>query len=294
VTVLRRGKVVGVVETASTTVEELARMMVGHEIAAVKRQVGRPPGESILSIQDLHVLDDRGLEAVRGVSFEVKQGEIVGIAGVSGNGQRELAEAISGIRPVLGGQVLMGGRPINGLTVRDRRELGLAIIPEDRVTEGLSEQSPIFENMTSTRYHRPPFSNRGVLQLSEMYRFSEDLLQRFDIRARGVKEPVGTLSGGNQQRVVVARELATRPRLLLAAHPTRGLDIGASGFVHEVMLRFSQEGLGVLLISADLDEVLNLSDRILVFYRGRIAGELVASEATEERLGLLMAGHTAA
>ena len=292
VTVLRRGKVVGVVKASETSVVELARMMVGHEVAAVARKAGRAFGNVALAVRNLRVLDDRGLEAVKGVSFNVRDGEIVGIAGVGGNGQRELVEAIAGVRPALAGEVLLAGRHIDGLTVRERRDLGLAIIPEDRLREGLSEQSPIFENMVSTRYHYPPFSHRWVLWISEMKKFSADLLSRFDIRARSVEDAVGTLSGGNQQRVVVARELATRPRFLLAAHPTRGLDIGAAGFVHEVILKFSREGLGVLLVSADLDEVLNLSDRILVFYRGKVAGELAASEATEEILGLLMAGHT--
>ncbi len=292
VTVLRRGKVIGTVKAAETSVVELARMMVGREVSAVSRKEGRSFGKEALSVRNLRVLDDRGLEAVRGVSFGVRDGEIVGIAGVGGNGQRELVEAISGIRPVVEGEILLSGRPITGLGVRERREMGLAVIPEDRLQEGLSEQSPIFENMVATRYHFPPFSRRWVLQLTEMKKFSSDLMSRFDIRARSVEDVVGTLSGGNQQRVVVARELASRPRFLLAAHPTRGLDIGAAGFVHEVILKFSREGLGVLLVSADLDEVMNLSDRILVFYRGRIAGELKASEATEEVLGLLMAGHT--
>ncbi len=294
VTVLRRGKVVSVVKTSEASVVELARMMVGHQVTVVKRKDKSTSGKEVLTVRDLHVLDDRGLEAIRGVSLSVRSGEIVGIAGVSGNGQRELVEAIAGIRSVSNGTISIEGHSLNNLSVRRRRELGLAIIPEDRLLEGLSEQSSISENMISTRYHHPPFSSHSILQLPKIHEFSINLLEHFDIRARGIKEPVGTLSGGNQQRVVVARELATRPRFLLAAHPTRGLDIGAAGFVHEVILRFSQEGLGVLLISADLDEVLNLSNRILVFFRGRIAGVIPTSQATAEQLGLLMAGHNIA
>lgn len=291
VTVLRRGRVTGILETARTDEAELARLMVGHEIlAAHKEETARADREAILVVEDLEVLDDRGLVAVRSVSFEVHRGEIVGIAGVEGNGQRELVEALAGLRPTARGRIRLDGMDIAHDSVRARREKGLAVIPPDRSVEGLSLLSPIAENLISTRYHLSPYSHRGLLNWPVIGSFAQDLMARFDIRAESPYLPARVLSGGNLQRVVVARELATMPRVLIAAHPTRGLDISATHAVHQEMLRLSREGLGLLLVSADLEEILRISDRILVLYRGEIAGELRASEADQEELGLLMAG----
>lgn len=291
VTVLRRGRIMGVLETAKTNEAELARLMVGHEILAAHRETtALADQDPALVVENLEVLDDRGLVAVRGVSFEVHRGEIVGIAGVEGNGQRELVEALAGLRPISRGHIRLNGMDITHDSVRARREKGLAVIPPDRSVEGLSLLSSIAENLVSTRYHLSPYSRGGLLNWPVIGSFAQDLMARFDIRAESPYLPARVLSGGNLQRVVVARELATLPRVLIAAHPTRGLDISATSAVHQEMLRLGREGLGLLLVSADLEEVLRISDRILVLYRGEIAGELKASEADQEELGLLMAG----
>jgi len=289
-TVLRRGRVTGVLNIAETNKAEIARLMVGREIETVQRQPGEAAGEAVLIVHDLQARDDRGLPAVRGVTFEVRAGELVGLAGVEGNGQRELLEALSGLRPLDGGSVTLRGDPITYASSRARRERGLAIIPEDRTHEGLSLSSTITENLLSTRYYHAPFSRWGVLAPRRMAETARALIRRFDIRAEGENTIVGTLSGGNTQKVVVARELAERPAVLIAAHPTRGLDVAAAQFVHQELLRLRSEGVGILLVSADLEEIMALSDRILVLFEGQIVGELKPEEATQERLGLLMAG----
>jgi len=301
VTVLRRGRVTGVVETAKTSEMELAQLMVGREILAMRREATVSADQETvplaslsagLVVEDLEALDDRGLTAVHGVSFEVHRGEIVGIAGVEGNGQRELVEALAGLRPVSRGRIRLDGADITHASVRARRERGLAVIPANRSVEGLSLPSTIAENLISTRYYRSPYSLRGFLNPPAIGSFARDLMARFDIRAESPRLPARVLSGGNLQRVVVARELATPPRVLIAAHPTRGLDVSATNAVHQEMLKFSREGLSILLVSADLEEILNISDRILVLYRGEIVGEVRASEASQEELGMLMAGRT--
>jgi len=293
VTVLRRGRVTGVLETARTNEAELARLMVGREVLTMRKEVAAHADQDIvLAVKGLEVLDDRGLTAVHGVSFEVRRGEIVGIAGVEGNGQRELVEALAGLRPASCGRIRLDSVDITYASVRARRERGLAVIPADRSVEGLSLPSTIAENLISTRYHRSPYSHRGFLNPPAISSFARDLMARFDIGARSPHLPARVLSGGNLQRVVVARELATAPRVLIAAHPTRGLDVSATNAVHREMLKFSREGLGILLISADLEEILSISDRILVLYRGEIVGEVKASEASQEELGMLMAGRT--
>ncbi|HID62547.1 MAG TPA: ABC transporter ATP-binding protein [Anaerolineae bacterium] len=291
VTVLRRGRVTGVLETAKTNEMELARLMVGREILTMRKDVAvHADQETILTVEGLEVLDDRGLTAVHNVSFEVRCGEIVGIAGVEGNGQRELVEALAGLRPALHGCIRLNGADITNASVRARRERGLAVIPANRSIEGVSLPSTIAENLISTRYHRAPYSHRGFLNPPAIGSFARDLMARFNIGARSPHLSARVLSGGNLQRVVVARELATMPRGLIAAHPTRGLDVSAANAVHREMLKFSREGLGILLVSADLEEILNISDRILVLYRGEIVGEVRASEANQEELGMLMAG----
>jgi ABC-type uncharacterized transport system ATPase subunit len=289
-TVLRRGRVTGVLNIAETSKAEIARLMVGREIEAVRRQPGKITGEAVLSVCDLQARDDRGLPAVCGITFEVHTSELVGLAGVEGNGQRELLEALSGLRPLDGGSITLRGNPITYASSRTRRERGLAIIPEDRTHEGLSLPSTITENLLSTRYYHFPFSRWGVLAPRCMSETARELIRRFDIRAESENTLVSTLSGGNTQKVVVARELAERPTVLVAAHPTRGLDVAAAHFVHQELLRLRSEGVGILLVSADLEEIMTLSDRILVIFEGQIVGELKPEESTQERLGLLMAG----
>ncbi len=292
-TVLRRGRVVGTVRVAETEPETIARMMVGRELAPVRR--GAPLKETPeprLIVHDLHVSDDRGLPAVRGIGFRVGAGEIVGLAGVEGNGQRELIEALVGLRKPERGDVVIGDYVVTDVPNRARRDVGMAIIPEDRNQQGLSVESTLTDNLVSTRYHRPPFSRWGVLRPGVMRAFALRAIREFDIRVRGPNVRVRTLSGGNAQKVVVARELAEVPQVLIAAQPTRGLDVGATQFVHSELLRLREAGTAILLISADLDELLALADRFLVIFEGRLVGELMPIEATRERLGILMTGRS--
>lgn len=295
-TVLRAGRVVGQLTVAETTPQAIAQMMVGRDLHTIER--GAPVAVSDtprLLVRDLHVRDDRDLPAVKGVSFSLSGGEIVGLAGVEGNGQRELMESLVGLRAPRQGDIVLGDMVATHLSNRRRRTLGLAVIPEDRSHAGLSLESTLQENVTSTRYHHPPFSRAGMLFPGRMRAFAQRALDTYDIRARGPNVRIKTLSGGNAQKVVVARELSELPSVLLAAQPTRGLDVGATQFVHQELLRLRAAGTAILLISADLDELLTLSDRLLVIFEGQILGELSAAEATRERLGLLMAGrHDAA
>jgi ABC-type uncharacterized transport system ATPase subunit len=290
-TILRRGKAVGTVAIADTNPEEIARMMVGHEIVSAARPSRRAVAESPkLVVRGLDVADDRGLPALRRIDLALHAGEIVGLAGVEGNGQRELIEALVGLRKSEHGDILLGNQNVTYLRNRQRRELGLAVIPEDRTHQGLSRSSSIMENLVATRYYTARFSRFGWLAVGEIGRFANRLMSQFDIRAQNRGTLASTLSGGNAQKVVVAREIAECPQVLIAAQPTRGLDIGAAAFVHQELFRLRDEGTAVLIFSADLDEILTVSDRILVIFEGRIVGELSAEEATPERLGMLMVG----
>ncbi|MCC7449701.1 MAG: ABC transporter ATP-binding protein [Anaerolineae bacterium] len=296
-TVLRRGKVVGTVNVADTTPEEIARMMVGHEIENVTRATRLITGESLsprLTVRSLEATDDRGLPALRSINLTLYAGEIVGLAGVEGNGQRELVETLVGLRKPQLGDVILNDQNITALKNRQRRARRLAVIPEDRTHQGLSRSSSIMENLIATRYYGSPLSRFGWLSRQAIKDFAGRLINQFDIRAQNADTITGTLSGGNAQKVVVARELAEPPQVVVAAQPTRGLDIGAAGFVHQELFRLRDAGTAILIISADLDEILTVSDRILVIFEGRIVGELSAEEATPERLGMLMAGQTTA
>lgn len=288
-TVLRRGTVTGVVETESSSAAEIARLMVGRDVETVERQPKRTYGPDTLVVEGLRARDDRGVLALRGVDLTVRAGEIVGIAGVEGNGQRELVEVLTGLRPSEG-RIRLNGTDIAAQSPRARRKAGLAIIPEDHHRQGLNPQTTIAENVIATRYYEPPLSRWGVLDTSTINDLARRLIERFDVRAGGESTLVATLSGGNAQKVVVARELAEVPVALVAAHPTRGLDVGAAQFVREEVLRMRNEGVAVLLISADLDELLALSDRTVVMFEGQITTELTSDEATYEQLGLAMAG----
>lgn len=290
-TVLRRGAVTGVVETESSSAAEIARLMVGHDVERVERQPKREYGPDVLVVEGLRARDDRGMLALRSVDLTVRAGEIVGIAGVEGNGQSHLVEALTGLRPSEG-RIRLNDAHIATRSPRARRDAGLAIIPEDHNRQGLNPQTTIAENVISTRYYKSPLSRWGVLDTSAINNLARRLIERFDVRAGGESTLVSTLSGGNAQKVVVARELAETPVALVAAHPTRGLDVGAAQFVREELLRMRDEGVAVLLISADLDEIFALSDRILVMYEGQIIAEFTPDDATYERLGLAMAGKT--
>jgi ABC-type uncharacterized transport system ATPase subunit len=293
-TVLRRGKVVGTVKIPETTSEEIARMMVGHEVQTVARSAranGGAERPAKLIVRNLNALDDRGLPALRGMTFTLHAGEIVGVAGVEGNGQHELLETLVGLRPPQRGDVILDGQTVTLLRNRERRERGLAVIPEDRTHQGLSRASSILENLIATRYYASPLSRFGWLARREIQNFAGRLMGQFDIRAQNSDTVTATLSGGNAQKVVVAREIAEHPKVLIAAQPTRGLDIGAANFVHQELFYLRDQGTAILIISADLDEILAVADRILVIFEGLMAGELSAEEATPERLGILMTGH---
>jgi len=290
-TVLRAGRVIGTVRVAETQPETIAQMMVGRDLEMPRRQTSHAtPDRPRLIVRDVHAADDRGLPALRGISFAVNAGEIAGLAGVEGNGQTELIQTLVGLRFPERGDLVLDGRTITRERNRTRREHGLAVIPEDRNHQGLSLPSALSENLIATRYQGAPFSRWGVLVPGEIRRFAQRAIRDFDVRVRGPNVAVKTLSGGNAQKVVIARELAQPPAVLIAAQPTRGLDVGATQFVHNELLRLREQQTAILLISADLDELLALSDRLLVIFEGALVGELDRSQATRERLGLLMAG----
>jgi general nucleoside transport system ATP-binding protein len=289
VTVLRRGKMIDTVPTEGTTREELARLMVGREVLLRVDKPPAQPKEPLLTVESLTVLDDRELEAVRDVSFNVRAGEIVGIAGVDGNGQTELIDAVTGLRKARSGRVLVGDKEITNDGARDALDAGLGHIPEDRHRRGLVLDFTLAENIALHDYSKPPDSRLGWLYPGRLIARARRLLQEFDVRGGGPATRAAALSGGNQQKVVVAREVSRDPRVLLAAQPTRGLDVGAIEFVHRRLVEERDEGRAVLLVSLELEEILSLSDRILVMYEGRIVGEY-PPDVTPEELGVAMTG----
>jgi general nucleoside transport system ATP-binding protein len=290
VTVLRAGRVVGTADPSTATAQSLATLMVGRDVALEVAKAPAKPGRPVLAVRGLEVADDRGAVTVQGLDLEVRAGEILGIAGVEGNGQRELVEAITGMRAPAAGEILIEGRSAIGLTPRQVEALGVGHVPEDRSKHGVVAAFSISDNVVLNRYHRRPYSRRFVLQRAVVERHAAELVREFDIRAPSVRTPVGQLSGGNQQKVVVARELSGDCTLLVVAQPTRGLDVGSIEFIHAQIVRRRDAGAAVLLVSAELDEILFLADRIAVLHRGRVVGLMDRVEATRERLGQLMAG----
>jgi general nucleoside transport system ATP-binding protein len=289
ISVLRRGKLVETVPREGATEEGLARAMVGREVLL---RVEKPPatlGDPLLRIQDLHVEDDRGLDAVRGVSLEVRAGEIVGLAGVDANGQSELIEALTGLRHTRSGKVEIDGEDVTNDPTRAMFDAGEGHIPEDRQRRGLVLEFSLAENIALHDYRHQPYSRRGWLYPARMVERARRLLKEFDVRGGGPQTPGAALSGGNQQKVVLAREISGDPKVLIAAQPTRGLDVGAIEFVHRRLVEERDEGKAVLLVSLELEEILSLSDRILVIYEGTIVGEY-GPDATEEQLGIAMTG----
>ncbi|HZT85037.1 MAG TPA: ABC transporter ATP-binding protein [Gaiellaceae bacterium] len=290
ITVLRRGKKIDTVSKEGATEEGLARMMVGRDVLLRVDKTLASPGEVALEVKDLHVLDDRELEKVRGVSFSARGGEIVAIAGVDGNGQTELVEAITGLRPIESGTVAVGGREFEGrLGPRMMIDAGMGHIPEDRHRRGLVLDFNLAENLALHDYDKPPDSRFGWLYPARLVQRAVRLIKEFDIRGGGPLTLARALSGGNQQKVVVAREVARNPVVLVAAQPTRGLDVGAIEYVHRRLVAERDAGHAILLVSLELDEVLSLADRILVMYEGRIVGEH-GGDAGEEEIGLEMLG----
>jgi simple sugar transport system ATP-binding protein len=289
ITTLRRGVVVDTIPAAGATEEGLARMMVGREVLLrVDKQPPRPQAP-LLQVEHLTVIDDRGLEAVRDVSLEVRAGEIVGLAGVDANGQSELIDAIAGLRHVKSGRIVLDGRELTNGSAKDALDAGLGHIPEDRHRRGLVLPFSLTENLALHGYRHAPNSRRGFLNLRAMAERARRLLREFDVRGGTPATPAFALSGGNQQKVVLAREIDGDPKVLIAAQPTRGLDVGAIEFVHRRLVEQRDAGRAVLLVSLELEEILSLSDRILVIYEGRIVGEFPPS-ATEEELGFAMTG----
>ncbi|WP_131926659.1 ABC transporter ATP-binding protein [Hazenella coriacea] len=291
-TVIRRGKVIETVKISETDEKKLAALMVGREVEFTVEKKESEPKEAVLSIKDLYVEDTRGLDAVKGLNLEVRAGEIVGIAGVDGNGQSELIEAITGLRKVKSGQIQLKNRDITNLRPRKATEAGLGHIPEDRHKRGLVLDFSVSENMVLQTYYRSPFSEGLKLQFDEMERYSDRLIQEFDVRTPSKDTLARSLSGGNQQKVIIAREVDRDPDLLIAAQPTRGLDVGAIEFIHRRLIDQRDKGKAVLLVSLELDEILNVSDRVAVINGGRIVGWVDPKEVTQEELGLLMAGRT--
>jgi simple sugar transport system ATP-binding protein len=290
ITVIRRGKVIGSTRPSDADQSMLAEMMVGR---AVQLEVERTPaeaGESVLSVKDLVVLDELHQVAVDGISFDVRAGEVLGVAGVQGNGQTELVEALTGLRPVQSGDVSLMGSKIANARPRQITELGCAHVPEDRQRDGLVLPFPIADNMVLNTYYQPPFSKGVVLDEAKIYSHADQLIQEFDVRTPSSTTSAGSLSGGNQQKVIVAREFSRPIRLLIASQPTRGLDVGSIEYIHDRIVKKRDDGCAVLLVSSELDEIMGLSDRIAVMFRGKIVDILPAENATKEKVGLLMAG----
>jgi general nucleoside transport system ATP-binding protein len=289
ITVLRRGRKIETVPREGATEPSLARAMVGREVLLRVEKSPSQPGDVLLAVEDLHVVDDRGIEKVRGVSFDVRAGEIVGIAGVDGNGQTELIDALAGLRRIGSGHVRMGGEEVTDSSARNHFDVGLGHIPEDRQRRGLVLEFSIAENVALHDYAKPPDSTWGWLFPARLVERARRLIREFDIRGGGPLTRAGGLSGGNQQKVVAARELARDPRVLIAAQPTRGLDVGAIEYLHRRIVSERNEGRAILLVSLELEEILSLSDRVLVIYEGKVVGEH-AGDVSEEQIGLEMLG----
>ncbi len=289
ISVLRRGKLIETLPAEGATEESLARLMVGREVLLRVEKSPSQPSEPVLQVENLHVHDDRGIEQVKGVSFEVRGGEILGIAGVDGNGQTEMIDAVTGLRRPSAGRVVVGEHDVTTETAHQHFAAGLGHIPEDRQRRGLVLEFSISENISLHDFREAPDSHLGWLFPKVLLERGRRLIKEFDVRGGEARTPAGSLSGGNQQKVILAREINRDPRVLLAAQPTRGLDVGAIEFVHRRLIEERDEGRAVLLVSLELEEILSLSDRILVMYEGEIVGEFPPT-ATEQELGIAMTG----
>ncbi len=290
ITIIRHGQVVGTAQPTATE-GELASLMVGRDVDLTVTKEPTTPGDTVLNLRDVVVRDDRGLAAVNGVSLDVRAGEILALAGVQGNGQTELVEAIAGMRPVESGTITLNGRDITNCTPREILDAGLGHIPEDRQRDGLVMSLSVADNLVLNTPRRTPFARHGTRNLAAVQANAERLIGDFDIRTESAREPVGSLSGGNQQKVIVARELSRPIQVLVASQPTRGLDVGSIEYVHRQMVEHRNQGHATLVVSSELDEVLALGDRIAVMYAGRISG-IVDPSTSREAIGLLMTGST--
>jgi simple sugar transport system ATP-binding protein len=290
ITVIRRGKVIGATTPAEADQRKLANMMVGREVILDLEKPPAKVGETVLQVKDLLVLDDRHQVAVDEVSFDVRAGEVLGIAGVQGNGQTELVEALTGLRTAQSGSVRIDNQDFTHTTPRQLTELGVAHVPEDRQQDGLVLSFPVADNLVLNNYYLSPYTKGVVLQHNVILENAQNLIKTFDIRTPSAQTNAGSLSGGNQQKVIVAREFSRPTKLLVAAQPTRGLDVGSVEYIHTRILEKRDEGCAVLLVSAELDEIFELSDRIAVMFRGKIVDILPCTQATKEGVGLLMMG----
>lgn len=290
-TVIRRGRYIGTVDIDQTINEDgLAEMMVGREVNFDAEYSKADPQQVVLDVQKLVVKDSRGLEVVEGLDLQIRAGEILGIAGIDGNGQTELIEAISGLKKPESGKVLLNGQDVTGNTPRKMTESGIGHIPQDRHKHGLVLDYSIRDNMVLQTYYKEPFSKRGLMNYKAVAEKAKALIEKFDVRTPSIDVPARALSGGNQQKAIIAREVDRSPDLLIAAQPTRGLDVGAIEFIHEQLVKEREKGRAVLLISFELEEILHVSDRIAVLYEGKIVGIRDPKETTEQELGFLMAG----
>jgi general nucleoside transport system ATP-binding protein len=289
VSALRDGRMVGTRPTTSVTRDELARMMVGREVKPLEPQPLKP-GAVCLRIEELHAQGDRGTDVLRGVDLEVHRGEIVGIAGVSGNGQREFAECVAGLRKATSGRIIIDEQDVTHATPLKRMETAVAYIPEERMRDGVIADFSVEENLFLRDHTSPKYTSGIFLRISKMFARARELVSEFSVKTPSLETPVKNLSGGNIQKLIMARELSREPKLLIAAQPTRGVDIGATEFIHQRLLEQRAEGKAILLISEDLDEIRALSDRIAVMYEGRLTGIVDRGQATVEEIGLIMAG----
>ncbi len=292
IAVLRRGKIVGSADPKATNKEELAEMMVGRPVELTVDKTPAQPRDVVLEVRELVVLDDRNHQAVDGVTFEVKAGEIVGVAGVQGNGQTELVEALTGLSTVLSGSVRLKGVEVTHATPRQIHEQAVAHIPEDRQRSGLVLSFTVAENMVLDAYYPEPYSRGVRMDWDATRQVASQLVQEYDVRTPGIEVRVGDLSGGNQQKVIVAREFSRDVDLVVASQPTRGLDVGSIEYIHERIVQERDEGAAILIVSTELDEILALADRVLVMFRGKIVAEKRGSETNATELGLYMAGVT--
>jgi simple sugar transport system ATP-binding protein len=290
ISVLRRGKVVGSATPKEATKESLAEMMVGRPVDLVVDKEAAEPGEVVLSVKNLVVQDDRLHTVVDDVSFDVRAGEIVGVAGVQGNGQTELVEAITGLMLPIAGHIELGGQDVTLALPRELHELSVAHVPEDRQRDGLVLDFNLFENLVLDSYYSEPYSRGVRMDWPEARRHSEELIEQYDIRTPSPDIPASSLSGGNQQKLIVAREFSRDVTLVIAAQPTRGIDVGSIEYIHSRIVEERDEGAAILIVSSELEEVMALSDRILVMYRGKIVAEVAGEDATATQLGLFMAG----
>lgn len=290
ITVIRNGVVTGTLDAKNTNVEELSRLMVGRDLKALKPNACTP-GKTVLSIENLFIKGNKGKPVIDHLTFNIREGEIVGIAGVSGNGQSELIQAISGLKAVDSGSVCIYGKELRGRSVRSIREAGLAHIPEDRYQCGVAENGNLMDNiLMSYQYLDPSVQKHGILNLKRIRSLAKEKIESYKVKTDSEERKAGSLSGGNLQKLIVARELGQETPFIIAAEPTRGVDIGSIQFIHAELLKRRESGSAILLVSSELSEIITLSDRVLVMYEGKILGELSGEKATKEEIGLLMAG----